>query len=136
VPALDGSHAVGSNDGTLDGKLHFRIGEVAKLLGVEPSAIRHWESEFPGLTPGRTKSGQRLYTRPDVQRLMEVKRLRFDLGYTIRGARNALQGQPFDDPGPSALDLVVDDPLRASLLDLRARLVQLIEELDRESSYP
>ena len=137
---------MGSSDNAQVSKLYYRIGEVAKLLGVEPSAIRHWESEFVGLRPRRTKTGQRVYSQHDVQRLMEVKHLRFDLGYTIRGARKALRNKHVDDRDqrdPIVQDPVVGDPiavnnqlLRESLLDLRERLLQLIDELDRERSNP
>ena len=124
-----------SPDSAQVSKLYYRIGEVAKLLGVEPSAIRHWESEFSGLRPRRTKAGQRVYSQHDLQRLMEVKRLRFDLGYTIRGARKALRRKNNDDPEPQDPVVVDSERLRESLLDLRHRITLLLEELEQELSY-
>jgi DNA-binding transcriptional MerR regulator len=76
----------------------FRIGEVASIAGVTPSVLRFWESEFAGLRPAKTKSGQRLYRRSDVEKVMRIRDLLYDRGYTIAGAKRALRG---DDPGPS-----------------------------------
>jgi len=115
-------------------QLYYRIGEVAKLLGVEPSAIRHWETEFAGLRPRRTKAGQRVYSHKDLEKLMEVKRLRFDLGYTIRGARNVLRSKNIDVREPQDPIVVENQRLRGSLIDLREHIMQLITDLDREQT--
>ncbi len=123
---------MGSSDGTQISKLYYRIGEVAKLLGVETSAIRHWESEFPGLRPRRTKTGQRMYSQHELQRLQEIKRLRFDQGYTIRGARMVLRSKGLEVREPQDPLLLENDRLRESLIDLRGRILQFIDELERE----
>ena len=70
----------------------FRIGEVAQLAGVTPSVLRFWESEFPTLRPTKTKSGQRLYRRADVEKVMRIRELLYDRGFTIAGAKRALRG--------------------------------------------
>lgn len=70
-------------------KLHYRIGELSSLLEVEPHVLRYWEQEFK-LRPARSPSGQRMYARRDLERLLEIKRLLYDEGYTIAGARKAL----------------------------------------------
>jgi DNA-binding transcriptional MerR regulator len=127
---------MGSPDGTQISKLYYRIGEVAKLLGVETSAIRHWESEFPGLRPRRTKTGQRMYSQHELQRLQEIKRLRFEQGYTIRGARQVLRSKGLEVREPQDPLVVENDQLRESLLDLRERILQFIDELDRERPHP
>jgi DNA-binding transcriptional MerR regulator len=74
-------------------KLYFRIGEVARLVGVEPYVLRYWESEFPMLAPKKSGSGHRLYRRKDVELLLEIKRLLYEKRYTIEGARQYLGGQ-------------------------------------------
>jgi DNA-binding transcriptional MerR regulator len=74
-------------------KLYFRIGEVARLVGVEPYVLRYWESEFPTLAPKKSGSGHRLYRRKDVELLLEIKRLLYEKRYTIQGARQYLGGQ-------------------------------------------
>ena len=75
----------------------FRIGEVAALAGVTPSVLRFWETEFAGLRPTKTRSGQRLYRRADVEKVMRIRDLLYDRGYTIDGARRALRAGD-DDP--------------------------------------
>ena len=72
-------------------KLYFRIGEVARLCQVAPYVLRFWESEFTQLKPNKSGTGQRLYRRRDVEMALRVKRLLYDEGYTIAGARQAIQ---------------------------------------------
>jgi DNA-binding transcriptional MerR regulator len=74
-------------------RLFFRIGDVSELTGVETYVLRFWESEFPMLSPKKTSSGQRQYRRKDVETVLEIKRLLYDEGYTIAGARKAIREQ-------------------------------------------
>ncbi len=71
----------------------FKIGEVARLLGVKPHVLRYWESEFPCLKPKKNPSGQRLYAKADIDTLMEIKTLLHTDCYTISGARQMLSYQ-------------------------------------------
>lgn len=77
-------------DATIPDKTYFRIGEVSKILGVDPYVVRFWESEFKSVKPIRTKSDQRLYRRKDVEELLIIKRLLYTDKYTIRGAKRQL----------------------------------------------
>src|ERR1700704_1536495 len=72
-------------------KLFFRIGEVSDLVGVEAYVLRYWESEFPGLSPRKSETGQRMFRRKDVELLLRIKHLLYDQKFTIEGARKALQ---------------------------------------------
>jgi len=72
-------------------KLYFRIGEVAKLCGVQAYVLRFWETEFPQLHPNKGGTGQRLYRRRDVEMALRIKTLLYDEGYTIAGARQAFK---------------------------------------------
>ncbi len=72
-------------------RLFFRIGDVGELADVEPYVLRFWEAEFPQLAPKKTSSGQRQYRRKDVETVLEIKRLLYDEGYTIAGARKAMR---------------------------------------------
>lgn len=76
----------------LPNKLYFKIGEVAKLVGVKPYVLRYWETEFPSIRPGKTQSQHRLYRRRDVETLLEIRRLLHDERYTIEGAKRRLRG--------------------------------------------
>jgi DNA-binding transcriptional MerR regulator len=75
----------------LPNKLYFRIGEVAKILGVKPYVLRYWETEFSVLRPGKTPSRHRLYRKRDVETLLEIKRLLYEEGFTIAGAKKRLK---------------------------------------------
>lgn len=103
----------------------FRIGEVADLAGVTPSVLRFWESEFPSLRPTKTRAGQRLYRRADVEKVMRIRDLLYDRGFTIDGARRALRaGAAADEP------VVLDDRRRAAVRAIRNEVEDLLRALD------
>ena len=77
-------------DETIPDKAYFRIGEVSRILSVEPYVVRYWESEFKSVRPIRTKSYQRLYRRKDVQELLKIRTLLYKEKYTIAGAKKKL----------------------------------------------
>ncbi len=72
-------------------KLYFKIGDVAKLASVNSSVIRFWETEFPGIAPIRTKSGQRLYTKKKAEKILAIKDLLYNKRFTIAGAKKYLK---------------------------------------------
>ncbi len=74
-----------------DGKLYYRIGEVATITGVKPHVLRYWETEFRGMVPPKSRSKQRLYRRKDIEMVLAIKRLLYDERYTIAGARQQLR---------------------------------------------
>lgn len=78
-------------DVSIPEKDYFRIGEVSRILGVEPYVIRYWESEFKSVKPDRAKSDQRLYRRKDVQELLIIKDLLYNEQFTISGAKKQLK---------------------------------------------
>jgi len=89
IPADHEGDAAGQPD--IPDKLFFRIGEVSQLVGVEAYVLRYWESEFPGLSPRKSSSGQRMFRRKDVDLLLRIKHLLYSQKFTIEGARKALQ---------------------------------------------
>ncbi len=94
-------------------KLYFRIGEVARLCRLPAYVLRFWETEFPQLKPVKSSTGQRMYRKRDVESVVRIKRLLYEEGYTIAGARQQLRDEgkidktqvtlPF--PGSSPADL-------------------------------
>lgn len=78
-------------DESIPAKSYFRIGEVGRLLKVQPYVVRYWESEFKTVRPIRTRSDQRLYRRRDVEELMLIRKLLYEENYTINGARKQLR---------------------------------------------
>ena len=76
-------------------KLYYKIGEVCEILGVEAYVLRYWESEFTCLTPPKNKAGQRTYRPKDIELLLEIRKLLYEDGFTIAGARKQLaSGSP------------------------------------------
>ncbi|MDI7269451.1 MAG: MerR family transcriptional regulator, partial [Myxococcota bacterium] len=75
----------------LPNKLYFRIGEVAGIVGVRPHVIRYWETEFPAIRPAKSKTGQRVYSRREVELVAMIRHLLHERRFTIDGARRALR---------------------------------------------
>src|SRR5258707_10781500 len=94
-------------DPEIPNKLYFRIGEVAKLAGIKPYVLRFWETEFSGLGPKKSGTGQRLYRRKDVELVLEIKRLLYEKRFTIEGARKFLETR-----AKSELDQAATKPAR------------------------
>jgi DNA-binding transcriptional MerR regulator len=74
-------------------KLYFRIGEVATLCCLPAYVLRFWESEFPQLKPVKSSTGQRMYRKRDVENVVRIKRLLYQEGFTIIGARQQLRSE-------------------------------------------
>jgi DNA-binding transcriptional MerR regulator len=74
-------------------KLFYRIGEVSRLSGLEQYVLRYWESEFPQLQPNKGRSGQRLYSKKDLDTVLKIKQLLYKDGFTIAGARKKMNGR-------------------------------------------
>ena len=94
-------------------KLYFRIGEVAELCCLPAYVLRFWETEFPLLKPVKSNTGQRMYRRKDVENVLRIKKLLYEEGFTIAGARQHLRSDgksdkkqvPLPFPARSANDL-------------------------------
>src|SRR5208337_669923 len=72
-------------------RLYFKIGDVARICEVETYVLRFWETQFPQLSPRKSGTGQRLYRRRDVELVIKIKQLVHAEGYTLSGARQALE---------------------------------------------
>jgi DNA-binding transcriptional MerR regulator len=101
-------------------KLYFKIGEVARIAGVKPYVVRYWESEFGALRPEKSSTGQRLYRRQDVQKLLDIKRLLHQEGYTIAGARKRLREEAGEVEATPAVDAAWIERVRREVRELMA----------------
>jgi DNA-binding transcriptional MerR regulator len=88
--ALQASRKHAAEAPVIPDRLYFKIGDVARICGVEAYVLRFWESQFPQLKPNKSGTGQRLYRRRDVELVLEIQRLLHKEGFTIPGARQAL----------------------------------------------
>jgi DNA-binding transcriptional MerR regulator len=75
----------------IDDERLYRIGEVSRLSDLKPFVLRYWETEFPMLEPVKSPSGHRMYRQQDVDMVFKIKRLLYDEGFTIVGARRHLR---------------------------------------------
>jgi DNA-binding transcriptional MerR regulator len=80
-----------ASDPVIPDKLYFRIGEVARLCRLPAYVLRFWETEFPLLKPVKSGTGQRMYRQRDVENVLRIKRLLYEQGFTIAGARQHLK---------------------------------------------
>ena len=84
-------HARMQPDVAIPDKIYFRIGEVSELAALPAYVLRFWETEFPQLKPTKSNTGQRMYRRKDVEYVMRIRRLLYEEGFTIAGAREKLR---------------------------------------------
>ena len=96
-------------------KRYFRIGEVSRIIGVEPYVLRYWESEFPHIRPLRADTNQRTYQRKDLETILEIKRLLYEERLTIEGARQRLKKS---EPGRHSLETTWIDELKRELKEI------------------
>lgn len=113
-------------------RLYFKIGDVARICEVETYVLRFWESQFPQLKPNKSGTGQRLYRRRDVELALEIKRLVHGEGYTLSGARQALeQVHHRRDAQPKRVSTTSDqtqrqDAVAAAIGHARAELREIV----------
>jgi DNA-binding transcriptional MerR regulator len=102
-----------SGEVVIPDKIYFRIGEVSRLCRLPSYVLRFWETEFPHLKPSKSSTGQRMYRRPDVENVLRIKKLLYEEGFTIAGARQYLRSEnkkkqpalPFAPSGTGAAQL-------------------------------
>jgi DNA-binding transcriptional MerR regulator len=92
-PAQAAVTAPGKNDASQQGQLkhYHNIREVSQIADLEPYILRFWESEFTALKPKTTQGGRRQYQVDDIKMVLLIKKLLYQDGYTIAGARNRLK---------------------------------------------
>ncbi len=123
-------------------KLYYKIGEVCNILGVEPHVLRYWETEFASLSPPKSRSGQRTYRPKDIELLLRIRKLLYEDGFTIAGARKQLgTGVPSNTPATErhprvrARSKAATSATKASgkpLEKVREELQNILTLLDRE----
>lgn len=138
------AHHAAQDPAEIPEKALFRIGEVSRLTATKTFVLRYWESEFPSLQPVKSPSGHRLYRREDIDTVFEIKRLLYEEGFTIAGARkhlaglNAAPGSRDSGPEiarpapPTARQAQYSRAQRKLLLDLREELAAILTLLEHE----
>ena len=149
MEAIEGN---GHSETAIPEKSLFRIGEVSRLTSTKPFVLRYWETEFPMLQPVKSPKGHRLYRREDIDTVFTIKRLLYDEGFTIAGARRHLRDQALGanranggaaaaeaerhghdgESVPQAMSPQLATLNRKTLLDLRDSLRSLLTVLESE----
>jgi DNA-binding transcriptional MerR regulator len=106
----------------LQGKMYYSISEVAEMVGVVPYVLRFWEKEFPHIKPRKNRAGNRTYQAKDIQRITQIKRLLYEQGFTIEGARNFLKKE-----GKQSANNASSDRTRALLHDIRIEIEEILK---------
>ncbi|ADX68034.1 MULTISPECIES: MerR family transcriptional regulator [Weeksella] len=105
----------------LPDKLYYSIGEVSRAFNVNPSLIRFWEKEFSIIQPKKNKKGNRFFTPKDIENLRVIYHLVKERGYTLEGAKIALEEQK---------GLVEEIEVITRLENVKAELLKIKESLD------
>ena len=110
-------------------KEYFSIGEVGRITGVKPYILRYWEAEFGLLRPARRASGQRKFTRRDVEAIGRIRELLYERRFTIEGAKKHLREEA--RKGPAQISLELDDSSAALqvLKDVKKELTDILRVL-------
>ncbi len=67
----------------------MQIGEVAERTRLSLNTLRHYDQAGLVVPSARSQGGFRLYTEPDVNRLMAIRRMK-PLGFTLEEMRELL----------------------------------------------
>ena len=114
------------DDVIIPDKLYFRIGDVAKLCKLPAYVLRFWETEFPQLAPKKSSTGQRLYRQRDVENVLRIKKLLYQDGFTIAGARQYMKSDLKPTKSQAALPFVAPRTKRDELKYVRAGLQEIL----------
>ena len=117
-------------DPVIPDKLYFRIGEVATLCRLPAYVLRFWESEFPQLKPVKGSNGQRMYRQRDVEMLLRIRKLLYEQGFTIAGARQQLKDEA--KPAKKQAGLPFPRGSSADLKKVRQGLQDILGILSRQ----
>ncbi len=102
----------------MDEKEFYSIKEVADILEIQPYILRYWEKEFSIIKPKRNRIGRRYYSKKDIENVRMIKKILYDHGYTIAGAKKKLLNMV---EGPEQLSLPLRDGSRI-LREIREEL--------------
>jgi DNA-binding transcriptional MerR regulator len=117
-------------------KEYFSIGDVSRVTGVKPYVLRYWESRFGLLRPSRRESGQRKFTRKDVETIVQIKELLYDRRFTIEGARRHLRQQNRRGPSQMTFELAESAAAVETLREVKRDLADVLRKLKSRPYTP
>jgi DNA-binding transcriptional MerR regulator len=116
-------------------EVRYKIGDVCRIADVQPYVLRYWESEFPVLAPDRSVPGARTYSARELDLIGRIKRLLYDEGYTIAGAKKRLESEARGEQPPDTNPVVAPlDDSRGEELKRSGRPSEKVPARTRPSS--
>lgn len=110
---------------TLPDKLYYKIGEVAEAARVRTSVLRFWESEFTFLKPEKSATGQRLYSKREVDLILQVRHLLYEEKFTIEGVKKRISPKGKLINSEDQIPASTDGDVSSLLQELRRDLQEL-----------
>lgn len=110
-------------------KLYFTISEVSQLCALKAYVLRYWEQEFPQLRPIKRRGNRRFYQQQDIILIRQIRKLLYEDGFTIDGARTQLSNTPETVSQPVKMDAMV----KKVIAELESVLQNL--QSDMKASY-
>ena len=107
-------------------RLFYKIGDISNIADIEPHVLRYWESEFPFLKPRKNKTGQRIYTRKELELVLKIKNLLYKEKYTIAGVRKKFGNNTLRKNSVSM----------ETIHEVKKRLKEILDTLSRDPSRP
>jgi DNA-binding transcriptional MerR regulator len=107
-------------------KLYYSISEVSGMFDLNPSTLRFWEKEFDVLKPAKSKKGNRLFTRRDIEHIATIVELVKNKGFTIQGAREQMKKRAGQDANAEVI---------RRLREIRDKLIRLSDGLDESDGH-
>lgn len=125
------------NAPSIPDKLYFKIGEVSKITQLKPYVLRYWETEFPEISPVKSRTNQRLYKRRDVELILKIRGLLYEERFTINGARKRLKvesrSKKIETPQLN-LELPVKEKASKSQCEIiKSEIAQLIHDMEKQA---
>jgi len=119
-------------DSGVQERLFYKISEVSKITGLESYVLRYWETEFPILRPQKSRGGQRIYQKKDIETILKIKQMLYEKGFTIAGARKEMSARNghSSESGDRSLTREFAYRLRSELADI----LRILSSHDRQRS--
>lgn len=115
-------------------RLYYRIGEISRITGLKPHVLRYWESEFKVIKPYKGGSLQRLYRKKDLDLILKIKKLLYEEGFTIAGAKKKIRDLERKESRQTELRLIEKRPNgkdRELLISIREELMGIKKMLEK-----
>lgn len=113
----------------------YKISEMTKIVNVEAHVLRYWEEELQ-LPIKRNELGHRYYTKDDVERFLEIKKLK-EKGIQLKGIRSMLDiTSDVSDvklPGTSDVKLSAGSDVKLPSVEVETSTLVFEEEKDQKA---